>query len=79
MKLNRIMRLIASFALITALTGCSQTKNTESTGQAIDDSAITTKVKAAIFEDQALKALQINVKTFRFYPQDKGWGVAIPP
>jgi osmotically-inducible protein OsmY len=73
LKLNRITKIMASFALTVALLGCSQTKKTESTGQIIDDSAITTKVKAAIIEDQALKALQINVKTFKGEVQLSGF------
>jgi osmotically-inducible protein OsmY len=73
MKSNRITRCFTSVALITALLGCSQTKNQESTGQAIDDSAITTKVKTAIFEDQTLKSLQINVKTFKGEVQLSGF------
>ena len=73
MRSSRITKCFTSFALITALMGCSQTKNQESTGQTIDDSAITTKVKAAIFEDPALKSLQINVKTFKGEVQLSGF------
>ncbi len=73
LRLNRIMKIVSSIALTVALVGCSQTKNQESTGQTIDDSAITTKVKAAIFEDPALKSLQINVKTFKGEVQLSGF------
>ena len=73
MRSNRITKCFTSFALIAALMGCSQTKTQESTGQTIDDSAITTKVKAAIFEDPTLKSLQINVKTFKGEVQLSGF------
>jgi osmotically-inducible protein OsmY len=62
-KLHRIMKSLASFVLIAAFLGCAATPKRESTGQYIDDTAITTKVKAAIFDDATLKTLQISVKT----------------
>ena len=48
-----------------ALSACAQSSSQESTGQYLDDSAITTKVKAAIFNDPALKLLEIQVVTFK--------------
>ena len=63
LKLHRIVKSLASFVLITAFLGCAATPKRESTGEYIDDSAITTKVKAAIFEESTLKTLQISVKT----------------
>jgi len=73
MRSSRITKCFTSLALIAALMGCSQTKNQESTGQTIDDSGITMKVKAAIFEDPALKSLQIDVKTFKGEVQLSGF------
>ena len=63
LKLHRIVKSLASFVLITAFLGCAATPKRESTGEYIDDSAITTKVKAAIFDESTLKTLQISVKT----------------
>jgi osmotically-inducible protein OsmY len=63
LKLHRIVKSLAGFVLITAFLGCAATPKRESTGQYIDDTAITTKVKAAIFDDATLKTLQISVKT----------------
>ena len=62
-KLHRIMKVMVCFALITAFTGCAATQKHESTGQYVDDTVITTRVKAAIFNEATLKTLQINVKT----------------
>jgi osmotically-inducible protein OsmY len=73
MKLSRIMGLMASFALMTALMACAATPKHESTGEYVDDSVITTKVKAAIFEDATLKTLQINVKTYQGTVQLSGF------
>lgn len=73
LKLTRMMRLMACFALITAFMGCAATQKHESSGQYIDDSVITTKVKAAIFNEETLKTLQINVKTYQGVVQLSGF------
>ncbi|MBK5273758.1 MAG: BON domain-containing protein [Desulfuromonadales bacterium] len=72
-KLHRIMKFMTCFALITALMGCAATQKHESTGQYVDDSVITTKVKAAIFEEATLKTMQINVKTYQGVVQLSGF------
>ena len=72
-KLQRIFKSMACFALITAFMGCAATQKHESTGQYVDDTAITTKVKAAIFEESTLKTLQINVKTYQGVVQLSGF------
>jgi hypothetical protein len=72
-KLNRIMRFMVCFALITAFMGCAATQKRESTGQYVDDAIITTKVKAAILEASTLKTLQINVKTYQGVVQLSGF------
>jgi osmotically-inducible protein OsmY len=59
--------------LVTAFLGCASTPTRESSGQYVDDSAITTKVKAAIFDDPSLKVLQINVETFKGEVQLSGF------
>jgi len=62
------------FALfVLALAGCGSTPQQASTGQYIDDSVITTKVKAAIFEEPNLKTLEIGVETFKGIVQLSGF------
>src|SRR6188768_3935186 len=59
---------LASVLSITALAftmGCAGTAKTESTGEYFDDTAITGKVKTAIFEQPTLKSAEINVETFK--------------
>ncbi len=73
LKLHRIMKFMACFVLIIALAGCAATQKHESTGQYVDDSVITTKVKAAIFNEPNLKTLQINVKTYKGVVQLSGF------
>lgn len=61
---NRIF--IFSTALVClAAADCAATTTRDSTGQYIDDSAITTKVKAALFNDPSLKSAEISVETFK--------------
>jgi len=53
--------------------GCAATQKHESTGQYVDDSVITTKVKTAIFNESTLKTMQINVKTYQGVVQLSGF------
>ena len=69
---NRISAVVAAVAL-AAMVGCAATSTRESTGQYIDDSAITAKVKTAIFDDASLKSAEINVKTFQGRVQLSGF------
>ena len=62
---------IATAMLFTI--GCASTSTQESTGQYIDDTTLTTKVKAAIFEDASLKVFQINVETYKAVVQLSGF------
>ena len=72
-KLHRILKLLVCIGLITTFLGCAATQKRESTGQYVDDSVITTKVKAAIFNEATLKTLQINVETFKGEVQLSGF------
>ena len=56
---------IVAIMVIAVFLGCASTPTRESTGEYIDDSTITTKVKSAIFSDPSLKVFQINVETFK--------------
>ena len=53
--------------------GCAGSSTRESTGEYIDNSVLTSKVKAAIFNDPMLKVLQINVETFKGVVQLSGF------
>jgi hyperosmotically inducible protein len=56
-----------------ATLGCAATRTHEGTGQYVDDSAITTKVKAAILGEPGLKVSEINVETFKGVVQLSGF------
>ena len=72
-KLHHILKLLVCIGLITTFLGCAATQKRQSTGQYVDDSVITTKVKAAIFNEATLKTLQINVETFKGEVQLSGF------
>lgn len=67
--------LSALFLALTLLTvvGCASTSTQEGTGEYIDDSVITTKVKAAILNEPTLKVAEINVETFKGVVQLSGF------
>jgi osmotically-inducible protein OsmY len=53
--------------------GCASTSKHEGTGQYLDDTVITTKVKAAVFNEPTLKSAEINVETFKGVVQLSGF------
>lgn len=73
LKLQHLLKLLVCIGLITLFMGCAATKKHESTGQYIDNSVITTKVKAAIFDEPSLKTFQINVEAFKGEVQLSGF------
>jgi osmotically-inducible protein OsmY len=62
--------LAISMALVA---GCASTPTQSSIGESIDDTVITTRVKAAFFNDPDLKVLEINVETFKGAVQLSGF------
>jgi osmotically-inducible protein OsmY len=69
---RRLAATMVAFA-IAGLVGCAGSPTRESTGEYIDDSAITTKVKAKLVEDKAVSALDIHVETFKGVVQLSGF------
>ncbi len=63
---------LSALALIT-VAGCSSGPTRESAGEYVDDSVITGRVKAAIFNDPMLKSSEINVETFKGRVQLSGF------
>ncbi len=60
-------------AMLAFLVGCAATSKQEGTGEYIDDTVVTTKVKAAILNDASLKSSEINVETFKGVVQLSGF------
>jgi osmotically-inducible protein OsmY len=53
--------------------GCAATATKESTGEYVDDSSITIKVKAAFVKDPIVKAIEVTVETFKGVVQLSGF------
>ncbi len=59
--------------VLASLLGCASTSKQEGTGEYVDDTVMTSKVKAAIFNDPSLKSAEINVETFKGVVQLSGF------
>jgi hyperosmotically inducible protein len=71
-QLKYLSVFVATLALLFSL-GCASTSTQESTGQYVDDSAITAKVKSAIFNEPSLSSAEINVETYKNIVQLSGF------
>jgi hyperosmotically inducible protein len=72
-QLRNYLTLLLLAITLASVIGCSSTAKQESTGEYIDDSVITTKVKAAILNEPTLKSAEINVETFKGVVQLSGF------
>ncbi len=71
--LSRRLALFSMVAAVTALGACAATRTNEGAGEYVDDTVITTKVKAAILGEAMLKSAEINVETFKGRVQLSGF------
>jgi osmotically-inducible protein OsmY len=72
-KSKIVIRCFMLLILIATFAACASTRTHESTGEYVDDSVITTKVKAELAEDNFLKSFQISVETFKGIVQLSGF------
>ena len=72
-KRNFVIRYLVLLVVIASLVACASTRTQESTGQYVDDSVITTKVKGLLAGDDFLKSFQIGVETFKGVVQLSGF------
>lgn len=73
MQIRKYAAAVLTVTAFSVLLGCASTSRQEGTGEYFDDTVITTKVKAAIFEDPGLKSAEINVETFKGTVQLSGF------
>lgn len=59
--------------LLVSFAACASSPKQESTGDYVDDSVITTKVKSQIGADDFLKTFEISVETRKGVVQLSGW------
>ncbi len=70
---NVFIRYLLVLMLIATFVACASTPKQESTGEYVDDSVITTKVKSLIAADDFLKSFQISVETYKGTVQLSGF------
>jgi osmotically-inducible protein OsmY len=69
---NWVITIILA-TMLAAVFGCAPTATREGTGEYVDDSVITMKVKHAILHESSLKSAEINVETFKGTVQLSGF------
>lgn len=66
MQITRfIVALVIAGLLAVPMAGCTSTSTSESTGEYIDDAAISNKVRAELIGDKDLNVFKIDVTTFK--------------
>jgi len=65
--------VLALLLAVVMMAACTSTSKSTSTGEYIDDTVITGKIKAEIFNDANLKSAEINVETFKGRVQLSGF------
>ena len=68
-----VIRSFVTILLITAFAACASTPKQEGTGDYIDDSVITTKIKSQLANDDFLKSFQISVESRKGIVQLSGF------
>ena len=71
--LTRRLALLSLAAAVGSLSACAATRTQEGAGEYVDDTLITTKVKAVILGEPTLKSAEINVETFKGRVQLSGF------
>ena len=72
-QMKNVMKYLMCITLILAFASCAATRTKESTGEYVDDSSITAKVKAELVNDPVTKAREISVETFKGVVQLSGF------
>ncbi len=73
MKPLKYISTIILAVMFAGVLGCASTSKQSGTGEYIDDTVITTKVKAAVLNEASLKSAEINVETFKGVVQLSGF------
>ncbi|MEO7497059.1 MAG: BON domain-containing protein [Massilia sp.] len=73
MRFFHYIKTILASILIVSLVACAPTAKREGTGEYVDDTLITTKVKAALAADPDVKATEVKVETFKGTVQLSGF------
>ena len=72
-KSHIVIRFLVVLMMIAAFVACASTPKQEGTGDYVDDSVITTKIKTLLANDEFLKSFQISVETRKGIVQLSGF------
>ena len=72
-KSHIVIRFLVVLMMIAAFVACASTPKQEGTGDYVDDSVITTKIKTQLANDEFLKSFQISVETRKGIVQLSGF------
>jgi osmotically-inducible protein OsmY len=72
-KRNMVIHCLVLLMLLATFAGCASTRTQSSAGEYVDDSVITTKVKALLAQDDFLKSFRISVETYKGTVQLSGF------
>lgn len=70
---KNILKLLAAVSMAVLLAGCASTATESSTGEFLDDTVITARVKAALVKDPMVSALDVSVESFKGAVQLSGF------
>lgn len=73
MTISLVARLALAVAVAIGLAACASQPTIESTGEYIDDTVLTTKVKAELLKDPVVSGLAVNVESFKGVVQLSGF------
>lgn len=70
---RQFLTSLATVGVATLLAACAGSPTRESTGEHIDDTVITTRIKAALLRDPMVSAFDVSVETFKGSVQLSGF------
>jgi len=70
---KHFLRFLLLLVMIVTVAACTSTRTQSSTGEYVDDSVITTKVKSLLAADDLLKSFKISVETYKGTVQLSGF------
>jgi hyperosmotically inducible periplasmic protein len=77
MQIRHILTAAVTAVALLLTAGCAVTRKQETVGGYVDDTAITTQVKAKFASDQTVSAMAISVETLRGTVQLSGFAKSL--
>jgi hyperosmotically inducible protein len=71
--LTTLISMVGVLAITGLAGGCAATPTHDSTGEYVDDTGITTRVKTALLKDDVVKSFEISVQTMKGVVQLSGF------